>query len=45
VTLDEARAREEHTGGGFDFHPSPGGHFYLAEHQEAVFRLARESVQ
>ncbi|GID33226.1 thioesterase II family protein [Paractinoplanes brasiliensis] len=39
VTLDEARAWQEHTTGAFDMHTYPGGHFYLTRHQAAVLKV------
>lgn len=36
VTLDEARAWEEHTTGGFRLRVFPGGHFYLNEQAAGV---------
>ncbi|MET7713163.1 alpha/beta fold hydrolase [Streptomyces sp. NPDC005407] len=36
VSLDEARAWEEHTTGPFSLNTFSGGHFYLADHQSAV---------
>lgn len=36
VTVEEARAWEDHTSGGFALHTYPGGHFYLDEHAPRV---------
>ncbi|WP_308013140.1 thioesterase II family protein [Streptomyces griseocarneus] len=36
VTLDEVAAWERHTEGPFELKVYPGGHFYLADHQQAV---------
>ncbi|MFJ9646085.1 thioesterase II family protein [Streptomyces sp. NPDC004244] len=38
VTVEEARAWERHTTGGFRAQVFPGGHFYLSDHQDAVLR-------
>ncbi|MFI0424913.1 thioesterase II family protein [Spongiactinospora sp. 9N601] len=45
VDLDEAKAWSEHTTGPFDLHTFSGGHFYLADHQEAVAGLIRERLR
>jgi surfactin synthase thioesterase subunit len=44
VTLDEARAWRELTGGAFAFRSFPGGHFYLNGQQAAVTRAIVESI-
>lgn len=40
TTLDEARAWERHTGGGFELEVLPGGHFYLSQTPENTTALA-----
>ncbi|WP_017596332.1 thioesterase II family protein [Nocardiopsis potens] len=44
VSIDEARAWEEHTTGGFDLHVFPGGHFYLADRQAEVLKLVADRL-
>ncbi|MEU3064644.1 alpha/beta fold hydrolase [Streptomyces subrutilus] len=44
VTVAEAMAWRELTGGAFTFRGFPGGHFYLTEHQDAVVRALREDL-
>lgn len=44
TTLDEARAWEQHTTGGFDLKVFPGGHFYLTEHATEVIEVIRERL-
>ena len=41
VTVDEARAWQEHTDAGFEFVVHPGGHFYLNDNMSAVLRSIR----
>ncbi|MCL7460825.1 alpha/beta fold hydrolase [Micromonospora echinofusca] len=41
VTVDEAQAWEEHTGGGFELVVHPGGHFYLNDKMPDVLRRIR----
>lgn len=38
VTMDEARAWEQHTTGEFQLRTFPGGHFYINAHAQAVLR-------
>lgn len=44
VSLEEARAWSGLTTGPFDLRVYPGGHFYLAEQNEAVLSTLRESL-
>ncbi|WP_067825864.1 thioesterase II family protein [Actinomadura kijaniata] len=39
VALDDVRAWERHTTGGFEMHVYPGGHFFLADHRRAIVDL------
>ncbi|WP_433390807.1 thioesterase II family protein [Micromonospora sp. KLBMP9576] len=41
VTVDEARAWQEHTDAGFEVVVHPGGHFYLNDNMSAVLRSIR----
>ncbi|MEV0698651.1 alpha/beta fold hydrolase [Saccharopolyspora sp. NPDC050389] len=45
VTLAEAEAWREHTDAEVDLRVFPGGHFYLAEHQEEVFAVLDEQLK
>lgn len=44
VTVPEAMAWRELAAGAFTFRGFPGGHFYLAERQDAVVRAIREDL-
>jgi len=44
VSLDEARAWERHTTGGFRLRTFPGDHFYLFAHRERVLQALREDL-
>ncbi|MFH7596499.1 alpha/beta fold hydrolase [Streptomyces racemochromogenes] len=44
TSLSEAMAWRELTGAAFTFRAFPGGHFYLAEHHEAVARALADDV-
>ncbi|MFD3805958.1 thioesterase II family protein [Streptomyces sp. NPDC058611] len=44
VTVPEAMAWRELAAGAFTFRGFPGGHFYLAERQDAVVRAVREDL-
>ncbi|UJW29729.1 alpha/beta fold hydrolase [Saccharothrix sp. AJ9571] len=44
TTVDEARAWQEHTTGGFDLRVFTGGHFFLAHHQQEINALIRDRV-
>lgn len=44
VTVPDAMAWRELAEGAFTFRGFPGGHFYLAEHQDAVVRAVREDL-
>lgn len=39
TTVDEARAWEQHTTGGFEFEVYPGGHFFLTDHIRPIMNL------
>ncbi|WP_194923267.1 thioesterase II family protein [Catenulispora pinisilvae] len=41
TTLDEARAWEQHTSGGFEFHVFQGGHFFLSERPAEVMAVLK----
>ncbi|MBM9618696.1 thioesterase II family protein [Streptomyces zhihengii] len=45
VTADEVGAWARHTSGEFSLHVFGGGHFYLADHQEAVTGLVRSTLE
>jgi surfactin synthase thioesterase subunit len=45
VSLDEARAWEEHTTGQVDLHVFSGGHFYLVDHQREVVDLVGDRLR
>ncbi|MEU9579891.1 thioesterase II family protein [Streptomyces chilikensis] len=44
VTLDEARAWEEHTDAGFAMHTYAGGHFFLSNHQTAMLKIISDRL-
>ncbi|GGT59474.1 thioesterase II family protein [Streptomyces purpureus] len=44
VSPDDAAAWDQHTSRPIDFHVFPGGHFYLADHQEAITALVRDAL-
>jgi surfactin synthase thioesterase subunit len=44
VTLDEAAAWSEHTTGPFELRVFPGGHFFVADHQDKVTEILRASL-
>ncbi|MFF1560542.1 thioesterase II family protein [Streptomyces sp. NPDC058279] len=44
TSREEADAWESHTTGGFDIHRFPGGHFFLANHQEPIMKIIREEL-
>jgi surfactin synthase thioesterase subunit len=44
VSLDEARAWEEHTTGPTDLHVLPGGHFFLVDQSEQVLDILRQKL-
>ncbi len=44
ATVEEVRAWEEHTTGGFDLHTYAGGHFFLNRHQAAVLDVIRSRL-
>lgn len=44
TTLDDARAWERHTAGGFELRVYRGGHFFLAQHQQAIVDLVTERL-
>jgi pyochelin biosynthetic protein PchC len=45
VTLDEAAAWAEHTTGRFELRVFPGGHFFLADHQDQLTEILRASAR
>nr|BAW35601.1 putative type II TE [Streptomyces sp. RK95-74] len=44
TSLEEAEAWRAHTTGGFDIQVLPGGHFFLANHQERINKLVSETL-
>lgn len=44
TSREEADAWEGHTAGGFDMHRFPGGHFFLANHQEQIMKIVSEEL-
>ncbi|MGC9498420.1 thioesterase II family protein [Streptomyces sp. WG7] len=44
TSREEADAWERHTTGGFGIHRFPGGHFFLASHQERIMKLVSEEL-
>lgn len=45
VRLDDVRAWEQHTTGGFELRAYPGGHFFLADHAAAIVDLVTERLR
>jgi surfactin synthase thioesterase subunit len=45
VTVDEARAWENHTSGAFDFQVFDGGHFYITSHQSKVLKIMSDQLK
>ncbi|MEU3188840.1 alpha/beta fold hydrolase [Streptomyces sp. NPDC006923] len=41
---EEAEAWRGHTSDAFDIHTFPGGHFYLAAHQEKIIKIVSEGI-
>ncbi|MFE2546309.1 thioesterase II family protein [Actinacidiphila glaucinigra] len=44
TTREEAQAWAQHTTGEFEIHCFAGGHFFLANHQEAIMKLVSEGL-
>ncbi|MFE3019121.1 thioesterase II family protein [Streptomyces sp. NPDC059256] len=44
VTLDEARAWRRHAAAGFELRVYQGGHFFLADHRDAIVHLVDERL-
>ncbi|MDX2392818.1 MULTISPECIES: alpha/beta fold hydrolase [unclassified Streptomyces] len=44
TSAEEAEAWEGHTGGEFDIHRFPGGHFFLANHQAQVLKIISDDL-
>lgn len=44
VTIDEARAWQGHTTGGFEMRTFSGGHFYLTAHQDEIIAMLRDRL-
>ncbi|MFF3856157.1 thioesterase II family protein [Micromonospora sp. NPDC002575] len=44
ASLDDVRAWQRHTTAEFDLRVYPGGHFFLAEHSQAIVRLITEQL-
>ncbi|MFC0599520.1 thioesterase II family protein [Streptomyces palmae] len=44
VEVDEARAWEQHTSGGFDFRVLSGGHFFLNDHLPALTEMIKDRL-
>ena len=44
TSLEEAQAWREHTSGAFDIHAFPGGHFFLANHQQQIVKIVSAAL-
>jgi surfactin synthase thioesterase subunit len=44
TSSEEAEAWAAHTSGAFDIHRFPGGHFFLANHQEQILKIVSEEL-
>ncbi|MFC5902904.1 thioesterase II family protein [Streptomyces zhihengii] len=45
VTVEEARAWQNHTSAAFDFHVFDGGHFFLTAHQSRLLKTMLDQLQ